>query len=442
MAKVTDFGNGLCDRYGLSAEEADGFIAAMFDVVDEELNSPEKQVKIKGLGTFKVTSVGARASVNVNTGERIMLEGRNKITFTPETMLRDRVNRPFVQFETVVLNDGVDFSEIDREYREQQGKDQTPACAMDDDAQATDETTPGTEMFFKEQGCCPDGSTTREASAEEEEAKNDESVKDDKSASEDEALNDGESAKEDKPLNDGESAKEDEAPNDGESARANDSVNDVEPVKNGEPANHDKPGDDDNPSKFVVVGACRQRNPRLMYWLTAASFVLLVCIGISICLLYRQIEEKNAAIEQLQSRLASHAESMKAAAMKNQPAKQTMPQRTPPSENDSAKKESNTDGGIRKSQASNSKDNTQAQPTPAITASSDYNYDVRIRTGAYIIVGTEKVVTVRPGQTLASISKANLGPGMECYVEVYNNRKEVRQGDKLKIPKLKIKPRR
>lgn len=116
MAKVSDFASELVGRYGLKEEEATEFISAMFDIICEQLDGADKQVKVKGLGTFKVTSVGARASVDVNTGERIIIEGRNKISFTPEVMLRDRVNRPFVQFETVVLNDGVDFSEIDNEF--------------------------------------------------------------------------------------------------------------------------------------------------------------------------------------------------------------------------------------------------------------------------------------------------------------------------------------
>lgn len=115
MAKVNDFARELSEKYGLSLGDASDFVSAMFDVVKEELDGADSSVKIKGFGTFKVSAVGARASVDVNTGERIIIDGRNKISFTPEVLLRDRVNRPFVQFETVVLNDGVDFSEIDEE---------------------------------------------------------------------------------------------------------------------------------------------------------------------------------------------------------------------------------------------------------------------------------------------------------------------------------------
>ena len=118
MAKVNDFARELSDKYGLSLSDASDFIGAMFDVVNEELDDTDSSVKIKGFGTFKVSAVSARASVDVNTGERIIIDRRNKISFTPEVLLRDRVNRPFVQFETVVLNDGVDFSEIDDEMDE------------------------------------------------------------------------------------------------------------------------------------------------------------------------------------------------------------------------------------------------------------------------------------------------------------------------------------
>ena len=114
MVKTQDLAPVLMDRYGLSKDDAELFISQMFGLVVDELNSSQKSVKIKGLGTFKVTSVNSRESVDVNTGERIVISGRNKISFTPDVVMRDRVNRPFAQFETVVVNDGVDFSEIDK----------------------------------------------------------------------------------------------------------------------------------------------------------------------------------------------------------------------------------------------------------------------------------------------------------------------------------------
>ena len=186
--------------------------------------------------------------------------------------------------------------------------------------------------------------------------------------------------------------------------------------------------------------------------------------------LYRQIEEKNRAIEQLQSRLTVHAATVKDAddkpksvpvdtVQKKQSEEQLASAETKETKvlsnekavaagkaESSVKPELSDKAGSASKSAVSVKDKAADKKTPAsdssrptVTAPSDYNYDVRIRTGAYIIVGTDRVVTVKSGQTLASISKANLGPGMECYVEVYNNRKQVKAGDKIKIPKLKLK---
>jgi nucleoid DNA-binding protein len=114
---IKELAQALVDQYGLTKSQAEKFIQQMFDVLNDGLHY-EKQVKIKGLGTFKVTNVAPRKSVDVNTGEPIIIEGRDKISFVPDAAMRDLVNRPFAQFETVVVNDGVDFSEIDRKYAE------------------------------------------------------------------------------------------------------------------------------------------------------------------------------------------------------------------------------------------------------------------------------------------------------------------------------------
>ena len=84
-----------------------------FDIISSELKNGN-QVKIKGLGTFKVQAVKPRESVNVNTGERVLIEGHDKISFTPDTVMKELVNKPFSQFETVVINDGVDTEELER----------------------------------------------------------------------------------------------------------------------------------------------------------------------------------------------------------------------------------------------------------------------------------------------------------------------------------------
>ena len=394
MAKVNDFARELSERYGLSLSDASDFIGAMFDVVNEELDDTDSSVKIKGFGTFKVSAVSARASVDVNTGERIIIDGRNKISFTPEVLLRDRVNRPFVQFETVVLNDGVDFSEIDDEMdelsdsvieTETQGVQLSPTAPTD---QPTDQPSPS-EPASKVVNTEEHRDMARRLMAPKSE-----------------------------PIDD-----------DNNKADEEKSANDI----------------DESDDEGIVIGGCKQRSPRMMYVLTIASFVILVSIGIGMYFLYQRIEEKNHVIDRLETRL--YAQQDTAVAVEPQcVVSDTI------ASNDALKAaDAHTAENIKKEKkdsvrASNSKAATGStavmSAAPTATTPSDYNYDVRVRTGAYIIVGVAKVVTVQSGQSLASISKAYLGEGMECYVEVLNNCHTVKAGDKLKIPEVKLKPRK
>lgn len=112
---IKELSSSLSDKHGLNKNDAEKFVAAIFDVINEGLET-DKLVKVKGLGTFKIVGVAARKSVDVNTGEPIVIEGRDKISFTPDATLRDEVNKPFSQFDTVVLNEGVDFSSIDKAF--------------------------------------------------------------------------------------------------------------------------------------------------------------------------------------------------------------------------------------------------------------------------------------------------------------------------------------
>ena len=462
MAKVTDFAEELSKRYEIKPEEASDFIGLMFEVLMDELDAPDKQVKIKGLGTFKVTSVGARASVDVNTGERIILEGRNKISFTPEVLLRDRVNRPFVQFETVVLNDGVDFSDIDREFEEnskqvveEDAKDEAIEENGDEDTEEETLEPDSVEPETEEPETTVEPETVDQETDESETTVEPETV--------DQETEDSEPVEP-------EAVDSDVLEADTDNSELNTDNSQLETGNSKQETDNSELETDEPALESLVSVGCKQRNPRLMYWLSTASFVLLVCIGIGMYFLYRQIEEKNRAIEQLQSRLTVHAATVKDAddkpksvpvdtVQKKQSEEQlasaeTKETKVLPNEKavaagkaeSSAKPELSDKAGSASKPAVSVKDKAADKKTPAsyssrptVTAPSDYNYDVRIRTGAYIIVGTDRVVTVKSGQTLASISKANLGPGMECYVEVYNNRKQVKAGDKIKIPKLKLK---
>ena len=110
---LTDLAEGLARRKSVSKKDAESFVRMVFDTIQEQLLAGES-VKIKGLGTFKVITVGSRESVNVSTGERFTIDSHGKISFTPDKTLSDRVNRPFVDFETVVLNDETKTTDMER----------------------------------------------------------------------------------------------------------------------------------------------------------------------------------------------------------------------------------------------------------------------------------------------------------------------------------------
>ena len=448
MAKVNDFARELSERYGLSLSDASDFIGAMFDVVNEELDDTDSSVKIKGFGTFKVSAVSARASVDVNTGERIIIDGRNKISFTPEVLLRDRVNRPFVQFETVVLNDGVDFSEIDDEMdelsdsvieTEPQGEQLSPTAPTD---QPTDQSANQPTPTEQPQGVqlSPTAPTDQLA---------DQSANQPTPAEQPQGVQLSPTAPTDQPT---------DQPSPSEPASKVVNTEEHRDMARRLMAPKSEPIDDDNnkadeeksandidesDDEGIVIGGCKQRSPRMMYVLTIASFVILVSIGIGMYFLYQRIEEKNHVIDRLETRL--YAQQDTAVAVEPQcVVSDTI------ASNDALKAaDAHTAENVKKEKkdsvrASNSKAATGStavmSAAPTATTPSDYNYDVRVRTGAYIIVGVAKVVTVQPGQSLASISKAHLGEGMECYVEVLNNCHTVKAGDKLKIPEVKLKP--
>ena len=520
MAKVNDFARELSEKYGLSLGDASDFVSAMFDVVKEELDGADSSVKIKGFGTFKVSAVGARASVDVNTGERIIIDGRNKISFTPEVLLRDRVNRPFVQFETVVLNDGVDFSEIDEESEEEldsvtetepQGVQLSPTAPTNQPtdqptlseqpqgvqlsptaptSQSTDQPTlseqpQGVQLSSTAPTSQPtDQSTDQPAPAEQPQgvqlsptaptsqptdqstdqptlSEQTQEVQLSSTAPTDQSTDQltdqptlseqpqGAQLSPTAPTSQSTDQPTDQSANpQSPSATASKAVNTEEHrdmarrlmTPKTETIEEDSEESDDKTTatapevddEGIVIGGCRQRSPRIMYVLTIASFLILVSLGIGMYFLYQRIEEKNHVIDRLESRLYAQQEAAEA----------VEPQSTVTVKDTVASKDSLHAAELLAAEKAkqHKKDSIAANPTA--TTPSDYNYDTRVRTGAYIIVGVAKTVTVQPGQTLASISKAYLGEGMECYVEVLNNRHSVKAGEKLKIPQLKLKPRK
>lgn len=394
MVKIQELSATLIDKYGLGKEDAEHFITQMFALIADELHSSQTSVKIKGLGTFKVTSVSSRESVDVNSGERIVISGRNKITFTPDVVMRDRVNRPFAQFETVPLNDGVDFSEID-------GKDA--------DDMADEERQEADEIGINETGA---EEVQKQHSQEDETRIPDESVVSGAEDNVSELPSETESV--DCKVEDTDGSDEDD-----------EADNVVPPVVEDTPVPAEDQDEDETPGGFLHIRCMK------FCCLSALAAVVLCCVCFGFYYLYDQLQLRNQRIAVLEKDLKQVVEA-------NKKANENLARRDSANIIDVGAALANADRNVKG-------DSVQAQDVPAVekeeAISVDYESDPRLRTGAYIIIGVDRTVTVMKGQTLESISKAYLGPGMECYVEVLNSCKKVSAGDSLKIPKLKLKKR-
>lgn len=370
---IAEFCQTLTERYGLNDNDALSFVHFMFETVSEELLvHPDGTVKIKGLGSFKT--------------------GRSRFAFTPEVMLRDRINRPFLQFETVVLNDGVDFSEMDDDDLLDLEENEEESVVTESDSDSSEESNVKAET-----------DVVVEPDLVEQEVLHDETDKPEVTL-ETEMSADGEATADVQC----ECKKADAACNqpDGDQSERERCRKMAELLMS-------KKNEKKEEEPKVV---CRQKNPKLTYWLSALSFLLLICIGAGLYALYVRIEARNQAIEKLEQQIDERKQALSKQVVADRDSVQPVEM--------VGKKEPVVD------------------PKPQVlTGVTDYNYDARVRTGAYVIVGIDQVVTVQKGQTLASISKAFLGDGMECYVEVLNKRTEVKPGEKLKIPKLKLKKR-
>lgn len=415
---ISDFGRVLTERYGLNDNDAFSFVHFMFATVSEELLvHPDATVKIKGLGSFKT--------------------GRGKYSFSPEVMLRDRINRPFLQFETVILNDGVDFSEMDKEdFADSEDNDE-----VNDEVDNVAETEADMQEPMAEE-------EPADAEVESEEKENGPAVVQTDNTSTEEQLAEA-VLSEEQPV---EADKIEEQPSESEvtdvhcecdkaeapaCAQSSEEQTERERCrKMAELLMSKKTIDKEEEHQMV----CRQKSPRLTYWLSAMSFLLLIGIGAGLYALYVRIETRNQAIEKLEKQIEERKQAL---------SKQTVADRrvVKPTQNpDSQAAAIDKEAIVESKAAVQNKPSVEKEPAVEVkpqvqTGITDYNYDARVRTGAYVIVGIDQVVTVQKGQTLASISKAFLGDGMECYVEVLNKCTDVKPGDRLKIPKLKLKKR-
>lgn len=557
MSKISlsDLAQRLAEKSGISLQDAELFIRKMFDVANEGLQS-DKLVKMKWLGTFKVMAVKDRESVDVNTGERILIEGRDKISFTPDNILKEIVNKPFAQFETVVVNDGVDFDEIDRKFEnaEEDGpvSDSTLECVSDSENSSVESfveqdssATSGVIDFLDEENAAPVSDEmivigerlSQENVAEPEEKKPEglEPAATEPAATEPAVFKPAVS----EPV-ESESAtseletKESEVPaqNEVESVVSDEEKESTlteetpiaEKVPSGEdnsitetpivekvpsdkenftetPIEEEASSDEETPSSDEVTDKRHVVLPR--YLVIAASVVFLAMIGgfgwfafnygkmaaqrdhLALQLdNYQQIAaEKKAPTKSASTqeeilrkkaiedsiRMAQASETVKKAenAEQNMGAaadNQSIDAKSPEAKkNLEAKKladaknladakrqvdakklaETKKQQEAKKLAEAKKKEEARKQTEKhAAQASSKYDQDARVRTGAYRIIGVSEVVTAREGQTIKSLSQKYLGPGMECYVEALNGNSLLKPGQKVKIPKLELKKKK
>lgn len=542
MSKISlsDLAQRLAEKSGISLQDAELFIRKMFDVANEGLQS-DKLVKMKWLGTFKVMAVKDRESVDVNTGERIIIEGRDKISFTPDNILKEIVNKPFAQFETVVVNDGVDFDEIDRKFEnaEEDGSvfDSTLECVPDSDNSSLDSfveqdssPTSGVIDFLDEENDAPVSDEMivigeelpQENVAEPEEKKPEVS---EPAATEPAVFKLAVSEPEESESATSElETKESEVPAQNEvesvvSDEENEStLTEETPIAEKVPSGEDNSiteipivedalveekasSDEETPSSDEETDKRHIVLPRSL--VIAASVVFLAMIGgfgwfafnygkmaaqrdhlalqldnyqqtltekkvpAKSALTQEEILRKKAIEDSVRMAQASEAVKKAENAEQNMDAavdKQSIDVKSAEAKKNlevkkladaknladakrqvDAKKlaETKKQQETKKLAEAKKKEETRKQTEKhAAQASSKYDQDARVRTGAYRIIGVSEVVTAREGQTIKSLSQKYLGPGMECYVEALNGNSLLKPGQKVKIPKLELKKKK
>lgn len=481
---ITELARMLSSKHNMSQADAENFVRLMFAVVGDGLEQ-EKLVKIKSFGTFKMGSVKDRESVDVNTGERIVIEGRNKINFTPDNALRDFVNRPFAQFDTVMINDGVDFEAVDRKY-ESVGDDAPPssdtleqAGPMEDQAQKAEKPTKaGVEeapIQVVEEAPAPIVEEALSPVTEEEPApiveKGPAPVVEAQPAVTAEAPVEQEprplssaspSVPPVSPLVSSEPPSAPSAPPVSSAAagfsdsRVSRNAVSAPPPPSSEPPSRPTPAAPAPDSRRISVS-------RPVVYLF--SLLLFALVG-GACWLAYSYGKLAAERDHLHQRLSELSHPQAPSARRQSPAapaSAASPSAAPVDSAAAMKAKADSarlarqaaivaataPAGEETRRHTREANRQQAAPAPKAkvqqpaprpqSASGRYDVDPRVRTGAYRIVGTAQTVTAKRGQTMAKISRAYLGPGMECYVEALNGTSEVKEGQRVKIPKLELK---
>lgn len=361
MSKITDLASLLAEKHGISHKEAEMFVSLLFDIAKGALHA-QKQVKIKGLGTFKLTSVSSRESIDVNTGQRILIEGRDKVSFTPDAAMKNLVNRPFAQFETVILKDDVDFTDIDKKYDEKVEEEALPTEEPVQETPVVEEAPIVEETPIVEEPVVEEPIVEEPAQEEtfvEEPVQEEPIVEEPPVAPMQAAFVDVDNnTQEDNVINEESEDYEDEM----ERKRSEELAKKL------------------SRSNSIIIGL-------------AVALVLLLAYGLySINSLNKKMDDRDSKINQLTEEVTK------------------------------------------------SKKNEQVAKDELTKQIMLFNNDERVRRGNLKIVGIEKTVTAVAGQTLKSISRDNLGPNMEMYLEAVNpGVRMVLIGQEIQIPKLEPK---
>ncbi|MFZ2249887.1 MAG: HU family DNA-binding protein [Segatella copri] len=441
---LNTLGKLLADKSGLNQVEAELFIRKMFDVCNQGLDA-DKQVKIKWLGTFKVQATKDRESINVNTGERFTIEGRDKLTFTPDNILKEIVNKPFAQFETVVVNDGVDFDEIDEKFGEEQTED-APEQVIDFlDEEKTATPNPEVVVIGSEK------EKEKEAEDEDELAKQI-AIEQAKLERLKQAQLEQERIQKEKQEQERleQERLEQEKLELAQQQQALKAV--VEPaVPASDESEEEKEEEESSNSHHIVI-------PR--YLVVAVCLIVVALIGgmgwfaFNYGQMTAQRDHLAMQLNQYHQAPAKKVPAKPAAA----PLSQEQKLRQKAMEDsirmaktaEAVKLAENSDeesANAEKAKQAEAKAKAEAkdkaeEKAASKIASSQYDKDARVRTGAYRIIGVAQTVTVGAGQTLEQISTRYLGSGMECYVEALNGTSTVKAGQKIKIPKLELKKKK
>ena len=435
MTNIKDLARFLVEKHGIKLADAELFISLMTEIINEGVHR-ERQVKIKGLGTFKLTSVSSRESIDVNTGERIVIEGRDKLSFAPDNAMKELVNQPFSQFETVVVNDGV---ELEDEYKEQ-AEETAPA---EEKKEIVEEKAVEEIELPREEPVEPIV-VVSEMSAETmsvEEKKQEDKVQETISETNVSEVEQIEMAQETI-----ETASDNVAKNDEETLESS-------PEKEDEPMVEETDSrENDNEDTENISTVNRSHKSSYMKPLVVGFVALFVVLIGTICFMFMKLCQQNEQIynfkmevQTLQMELLKKQYStMKGCSKVMKPV--AVAEKSTPAEKKPAPVAEKPTPVTEKSTSDVERPISVAEKSVSSKEEDIYEAlnksDARVRTGAYRIVGVKQVIKVKRGQTLSSISRLYLGPGMECYIEVMNKNKELKEGDRVKIPELKRKHRK